>query len=66
MSYKSILCISDLHIPYHHPQAFDFLKAYIIRHHWRHGKYGFAVAVLYAFSRFMRIIKMMEIKYKDK
>ena len=25
--YKSILCISDLHIPYHHPQAFDFLKA---------------------------------------
>mgnify|MGYP003679021094 CR=1 FL=1 len=27
MSYKSILCISDLHIPYHHPQAFDFLKA---------------------------------------
>ena len=45
---------------------FDFLKAYIIRHHWRHGKYGFAVAVLYAFSRFMRIIKMMEIKYKDK
>ena len=26
MSYKSILCISDLHIPAHHPQAFDFLK----------------------------------------
>ena len=25
--YKAILCISDLHIPYHHPQAFDFLKA---------------------------------------
>jgi UDP-2,3-diacylglucosamine pyrophosphatase LpxH len=27
MKYKSVLCISDLHIPYHHPQAFDFLKA---------------------------------------
>ena len=27
MKYKSVLVISDLHIPYHHPQAFDFLKA---------------------------------------
>ena len=26
MIYNSILCISDLHIPAHHPQAFDFLK----------------------------------------
>ena len=25
--YKSILVISDLHIPYHHPDAFAFLKA---------------------------------------
>ena len=27
MKYKRILCISDLHIPAHHPQAFYFLKA---------------------------------------
>ena len=27
MKYKSVLVISDLHIPYHHPDAFDFLKA---------------------------------------
>ena len=27
MKYKSVLVISDLHIPYHHPQSFDFLKA---------------------------------------
>ena len=27
MSYKSVLVISDLHIPYHHPDAFEFLKA---------------------------------------
>jgi predicted phosphodiesterase len=26
MSYKSVLVISDLHIPYHHPDAFEFLK----------------------------------------
>jgi predicted MPP superfamily phosphohydrolase len=26
-SYKSVLVISDLHIPYHHPDAFNFLKA---------------------------------------
>ena len=25
MSYKSVLVISDLHIPYHHPDAFEFL-----------------------------------------
>ena len=25
--YKSVLVISDLHIPYHHPDAFKFLKA---------------------------------------
>ena len=39
---------------------FDFLKAYILRHHWMHGRYGFAVSMLYAFTRFMRVIKMME------
>ena len=27
MKYKSVLVISYLHIPYHHPDAFDFLKA---------------------------------------
>ena len=27
MRYRKILCVSDLHIPAHHPQAFDFLKA---------------------------------------
>ena len=27
MKYKSVLVISDLHIPYHHPDAFDFLTA---------------------------------------
>jgi predicted MPP superfamily phosphohydrolase len=27
MKYNRILCISDLHIPAHHPQAFDFLIA---------------------------------------
>lgn len=27
MKYKSVLVISDLHIPYHHPDAFEFLKA---------------------------------------
>ena len=27
IKYKSVLVISDLHIPYHHPQAFDFLQA---------------------------------------
>ncbi len=27
MKYRKILCVSDLHIPAHHPQAFDFLKA---------------------------------------
>ena len=27
MTYDKILCISDLHIPAHHPQSFDFLKA---------------------------------------
>ena len=27
MKYKSVLVISDLHIPYHHKDAFDFLKA---------------------------------------
>ena len=26
MGYKSVLVISDLHIPYHHPDAFDFLS----------------------------------------
>jgi predicted phosphodiesterase len=26
MKYKSVLVISDLHIPYHHPDAFDFLS----------------------------------------
>jgi predicted MPP superfamily phosphohydrolase len=26
MNYSRILTISDLHIPAHHPQAFDFLK----------------------------------------
>tara|TARA_S200000501_G_scaffold368820_1_gene407258 strand:- start:184 stop:441 length:258 start_codon:yes stop_codon:yes gene_type:complete len=39
---------------------FDFAKAYFFRHHWLQGRYGFAVAVLYAFTRFMRVIKMME------
>ena len=34
MRYRKILCVSDLHIPAHHPQAFDFLKALaaILRH----------------------------------
>ena len=44
---------------------FDFLKAYFLRHHWLHGRYGFAVAMLYAFTRFMRVVKMME-KQLDK
>ena len=26
MTHKKILVISDLHIPYHHKDAFDFLK----------------------------------------
>lgn len=39
---------------------FDFIKAYILRHHWMHGRYGFAVSMLYAFTRFMRVVKMME------
>ena len=26
-NYKSVLVISDLHIPYHHPDAFKFLAA---------------------------------------
>ena len=39
---------------------FDFTKAYLFRHHWLQGRYGFAVAVLYAFTRFMRVVKMME------
>ena len=26
-NFHTILCVSDLHIPAHHPQAFDFLKA---------------------------------------
>ena len=43
---------------------FDFFKAYILRHHWMHGRYGFAVAMLYAFTRFMRIVKMMEKQLK--
>ena len=25
--FRSVLVVSDLHIPFHHPQAFDFLKA---------------------------------------
>ena len=25
--YKKVLLISDLHIPYHHPESFDFLQA---------------------------------------
>ena len=25
--HECVLVISDLHIPYHHPQSFDFLKA---------------------------------------
>ena len=37
---------------------FDFFKAYFLRHHWLQGRYGFAVAMLYAFTRFMRVIKM--------
>ena len=43
---------------------FDFIKAYLFRHHWLHGRYGFAVAVLYAFTRFMRVVKMMEKQLK--
>ena len=43
---------------------FDFLKAYFLRHHWLNGRYGFAVAVLYAFTRFMRVVKMMEKQLK--
>tara|TARA_A100001015_G_scaffold279881_1_gene341454 strand:- start:127 stop:894 length:768 start_codon:yes stop_codon:yes gene_type:complete len=39
---------------------FDFFKAYLLRHHWLQGRYGFAVSILYAFTRFMRVIKMME------
>ena len=43
---------------------FDFFKAYLFRHHWLQGRYGFAVAVLYSFTRFMRVIKMMEKQLK--
>ena len=39
---------------------FDFFKAYFLRHHWLQGRYGFAVAMLYAFTRFMRVVKIME------
>ena len=39
---------------------FDFLRAYILRGHFAGGRYGFAVAMLYAFTRLMRTVKMME------
>ena len=39
---------------------FDFLRAYIFRGHFAGGRYGFAVAMLYAFTRLMRTVKMME------
>ena len=39
---------------------FDFLRAYLLRGHFAGGRYGFAVAMLYAFTRFMRTVKMME------
>ena len=44
---------------------FNFFKAYFLRHHWLQGRYGFAVAMLYAFTRFMRVIKMMEKQLKN-
>jgi glycosyltransferase involved in cell wall biosynthesis len=39
---------------------FDFLRAYLLRGHIVGGRYGFAVAMLYAFTRLMRTVKMME------
>ena len=39
---------------------FDFLRAYLLRGHIAGGRYGFAVAMLYAFTRLLRTVKMME------
>ena len=36
MKYKSVLVISDLHIPYHHPDAFTFLKALKTKYKFDH------------------------------
>ena len=36
MKYKSVLVISDLHIPYHHPDAFAFLKALKTKYKFDH------------------------------
>lgn len=44
---------------------FDFFRAYIIRGHFVGGRYGFALAMLYAFTRFMRTVKMMERKWSE-
>jgi glycosyltransferase involved in cell wall biosynthesis len=38
----------------------DFLKAYLFRGHVFGGRYGFAVAMLYAFMRLARTVKMLE------
>lgn len=38
----------------------DFIRAYLFRGHIVGGRYGFAVAMLYAFARMMRTVKMME------
>ena len=28
--YKTVLLISDLHIPFHHPDSFDFLPSHVL------------------------------------
>jgi glycosyltransferase involved in cell wall biosynthesis len=38
----------------------DFFRAYFLRGHFAGGRYGFAIAMLYAFTRLMRTVKMME------
>lgn len=43
---------------------FDFFRAFILRGHIVGGRYGFAVAMLYAFSRMMRTVKMMERRWR--
>jgi glycosyltransferase involved in cell wall biosynthesis len=43
---------------------FDFFRAFILRGHILGGRYGFAAAMLYAFTRMMRTVKMLERKWR--
>jgi len=43
----------------------DFFKAYIIKRHFTGGTYGFILAFTHAFSRFLKVAKMIEhLKFK--